>query len=231
VKRHVRRPRPKRADTMLSRQEARRVYDRIGSFQDSQRFYEDRATELLLRHGSFASADAVFEFGCGTGRFAIQLFTGFLSPNAIYRGMDISPRMVCLAQERLKPYSARAEVILTEDGSLDGEASDSCDRFVSNYVFDLLSKEDIRSVLRSARRMLRRAGLLCLAGLSTGTGPASRMVAKGWSWLQARRPAVVGGCRPIDLLPLVSERDWKVCFHQKVVTFGITSEALVAQRQ
>ena len=34
----------------LSRDEARRVYDRIGAWQDSQAFYEDRAIGLLLRH-------------------------------------------------------------------------------------------------------------------------------------------------------------------------------------
>jgi len=32
---------------VLSHQEARRAYDRIGSLQDSQAFYEDRATDVL----------------------------------------------------------------------------------------------------------------------------------------------------------------------------------------
>lgn len=216
---------------MLSHEEARRVYDRIGAFQDSQAFYEDRATELLLRHGEFASAEAVFEFGCGTGRFALRLFTGFLSPTASYRGVDISPRMVELARGRLEPYSSRAEVVLSGGSPPSDEPPDSADRFVSNYVFDLLSEADIRSVLAEARRMLRPAGLLCLAGLSTGVGPLSRAVARGWGWIQAQRPSLVGGCRPLDLLPFLSESEWEVRFHEKVVAFGVTSEALVAQRR
>jgi SAM-dependent methyltransferase len=57
----------------LSHDEARRAYDRIGSLQDSQAFYEDVATSLLLQHGDFPSARSVFEFGCGTGRFAQRL--------------------------------------------------------------------------------------------------------------------------------------------------------------
>ena len=34
---------------VLSREQARRVYDRIGARQDTQAFYEDRATDVLDR--------------------------------------------------------------------------------------------------------------------------------------------------------------------------------------
>ncbi len=98
----------------LSHEEARRAYDRIGPLQDSQGFYEDRATALVLLHGEFPSAESVFEFGCGTGRFAGRLFAEYLSPTARYRGIDVSPRMVRLAQARLASHSPRAAVILTE---------------------------------------------------------------------------------------------------------------------
>ena len=215
---------------MLSPAEARRVYDRIGALQDSQAFYEDRATELLLHHGAFGSAEAVFEFGCGTGRFAQRLLTECLPPEAQYRGVDVSPKMVHLAQQRLAQYSARTTVVLTEGGPPLGEPGGSYDRFLSNYVFDLLSEEDIRLTVREARRMLRPDGLLCLAGLSTGVGPLSRAVAGLWSWVHSHRPSVVGGCRPIDLVPFLRGSDWDVRFHQKVVAFTVTSEALVAQR-
>ena len=217
--------------TLFSHQEARRAYDRIGTLQDWQAFYEDPATNALLRHGDFDSAEAVFEFGCGTGRFALHLLTEFLSANAYYRGVDVSPKMVSLAQARLAPYSSRAQVVLTEGEPPVGEPAESCDRFVSNYVFDLLAEEDIQAVLREARRMLRREGCLCLASLSTGVGPLSRTVARVWNWIQAHRPSVVGGCRPVNLLPLLPASGWQVRHHAKVVAFGITSEVLVAQRR
>ena len=123
----------------LSHEEARRTYDRIGSLQDSQAFYEDRATSLVLVHGDFTSAEFVFEFGCGTGRFALRLFEEYLSDMARYRGVDVSPKMVRLAQTRLASYSPRAEVVLTEGKPPVDEPAESYDRFVSNYVFDLLS--------------------------------------------------------------------------------------------
>lgn len=214
----------------LSHQEARRAYDRIGSLQDSQGFYEDRATALVLLHGNFSSAQWVFEFGCGTGRFALRLLEEYLSKDARYRGVDVSPKMVQLAQTRLAPHAPRAEVILTEGGPPVDEPTESYDRFVSNYVFDLLSHEDIRAVLREAHRILRPDGLLCLSGLSSGSGFASRIMAGVVSWIQSLRPSLVGGCRPVDLLPFLRESQWQVQHHSKVVAFGISSEVVVAKR-
>ncbi len=213
----------------LSHREARRAYDRIGSRQDSQRFYEDRATTLVRLHGEFETAESVFEFGCGTGRFARRLFEEHLSPSARYRGMDISPEMVRLAQDRLAQHSSRAEIVLTEGGPPVDEADGSYDRFVSNYVFDLLSHEDIRAVVREAHRLLRPDGLLCLSGLSTGIGPVSRIAARVISGIQAIRPSLVGGCRPVDLLPFLPESHWEVRHHAKVVAFAIPSEVVVAK--
>jgi len=216
---------------MLSHAEARRVYDRIGPRQDTQAFYEDRATELLVHRGDFGAARAVFEFGCGTGRFALRLFEELLPPDATYRGVDLSPRMVGLARQRLAPHAARADVVLTDGAPPADEPPASRDRFVSNYVFDLLPEEEIRAVLGEAHRMLRPAGLLCLSSLSTGVGPVSRAVARAWGWIEAHRPAAVGGCRPVDLPPLLSGSDWEVRFHEKVVAFAVTSEVVVAQRR
>ena len=214
----------------LSHQEARKTYDRIGSLQDSQRFYEDRATRLVLSYGEFTSAGTVFEFGCGTGRFAQKLFEEYLPESATYRGIDISPKMIRLARARLEPFSARASVLLSAGEPPVAEPDAYYDRFVSNYVFDLLSHDDIRSVLREAHRITRPNGLLCLSGLSTGIGFVSRTVANMISRVQSRHPALVGGCRPIDILPLLSDVDWQVQHHSKVVAFGVPSEVVVAKR-
>lgn len=85
--------------------------------------------------------------------------------------------MVSLAEVRLAQYSPRAQVVLTGGDPPVAEPPESYDRFVSNYVFDLLSEEDMRGVLREARRMLRPGGLPRLAGFSKGVGPLSRTVA------------------------------------------------------
>jgi SAM-dependent methyltransferase len=213
----------------LSRLEARRVYDRIGRLQDSQAFYENRPIDTLLRRGDFAAARAVFEFGCGTGRLARRLLDEQLSSAARYRGVDVSPRMVGLARARLAAYADRADVVLTAGEPPAGEAAGSFDRFLSTYVLDLLSEEDISALVREAARILRPGGLLCLVSLSTGVSRPSRIITRLWSGLQARCPALVGGCRPIDLVPFLPETEWTVRHREKILAFGVPSEVVIAE--
>ncbi len=75
---------------MLTHEEAKKFYDRFGSKQDWQRFYESRAVDDLIAHLKLNQAQSVFEFGCGTGRLAEILLDHFLPVKASYTGVDIS---------------------------------------------------------------------------------------------------------------------------------------------
>lgn len=54
----------------LTPSSVRRVYDRIGRHQDSQRFYEDPAVNRLLELAAVTQATTLLELGSGTGRLA-----------------------------------------------------------------------------------------------------------------------------------------------------------------
>ena len=123
---------------MLHREQVKSFYNRFGNKQDWQRFYEGSAIRDLLAHGGFEKANAVFELGCGTGRFAADLLRCHLPETATYRCFDLSSTMVILAGNRLAKYGDRARVHLT-DGSPKLSLPDSqFDRFISNYVLDIL---------------------------------------------------------------------------------------------
>jgi ubiquinone/menaquinone biosynthesis C-methylase UbiE len=215
---------------MLSHQQAKAFYDRFGKKQDSQGVYEDVATAALIRNGEFDKANAVFEFGCGTGRFAERLFEEHLPASARYVGVDISDTMVTLTKERLLRFGSRAEVYLI-DGSPDLDfGTATFDRFVSNFVLDLLTFEDMRAVLQEAWRVLSAGGLLGLTGLTHGFTPISRIVERIWMAVHAIRPTLVGGCRPIDLLELITEPNWEIRYREKFSKYGVASEALVAEK-
>jgi ubiquinone/menaquinone biosynthesis C-methylase UbiE len=215
----------------LSHSDARRVYDRIGSFQDSQAFYEDKTTRELVEHGSFEKASAVFEFGCGTGRFAEMLLAERLPPDATYRGIDLSSTMIGLAQVRLARFGARAEVALSEGGAPVDEPAAHYDRWVSNFVFDLLSESEIDAVIVEAYRMLRPGGLICLAGLGTGSSWMTSAVANLWTVIHRLSPELVGGCRPLDLLARLPPERWRVIHHRSLSPYFVPSDAIVATRQ
>jgi ubiquinone/menaquinone biosynthesis C-methylase UbiE len=122
------------------------------------------------------------------------------------------------------------EVVLTDGSPPVGEPAASRDRFVSNYVLDLLAEDDISSVVREAHRILEPEGLLCLSSLSTGSGFSSRFVSRIWSRLHALRPGFVGGCRPIELLSWIPSKQWRVRHHAKLAPFGLPTEVLIVER-
>ena len=145
---------------MLTHQQAKAFYDRLGSKQDLQAFYEVPATTNLIAHAAFETAQSVFECGCGTGAFAERVLSRHLPPQARYLAVDSSATMVALARARLARFGGRVAVQQT-DGSLQfDEVSGSFERFVSNYVLDLLSLSDMAQLLAEAHRLLMAEGRL-----------------------------------------------------------------------
>lgn len=216
---------------MLSREEVRAVYDRIGGRQDTQRVYEGAALRDLCLHAGFQSAHAVLEVGCGTGAFAVELLHNYLPADAHYLGVDLSPTMVDLARTRLAPFAGRAAVRLT-DGSLAFDVpAASFDRCVSNYVVDLLSTADALALIREAHRILTPGGRLGLVSLTHGPTPLSRLVSSVWAAVHRLSPKVVGGCRPVELTRYVTEPGWHVTHSARVIALGVPSEVLVAEKR
>lgn len=208
----------------------KRYYDRSGTFQDRQGFYEDRALEALLAHGAFDEAGAIVEIGCGTGRFARQLLS--LAPSVAYDGFDVSPTMIGIAEGRLTEMRDRARLHLVDPGTVRLPlAAESADRVVSTYVMDLLSPADIRTVLEEAHRVLRPGGRLCLVSLTTGGTVVSRVVTALWTFVFHLRPQLVGGCRPIELARFLADVSWEVLYKAVVVSWGIPSEVVIARRR
>ncbi len=214
----------------LSHTEARAFYDRFGSRQDWQRFYEDAALADLIAHADFKEARSVFEFGCGTGRFAETLLEKHLPKCAKYLGIDISTTMVRLAQQRLARFGPRAEVRLTEGEFRLDCGSNSFDRFVSTYVLDLLSVEEIRILLLEAHRVLGPGGLGGFVGLTYGVSFVSRLIEKAWVTVHSIRPSLLGGCRPISVVDFLQCRDWKIRHSNRIARFGLSSQVVVAEK-
>jgi len=215
----------------LTREQARAFYDRLGRRQDWQRFYEGGALRELIVHGDFKTAHRVFELGCGTGSFAATLLENQLPQGASYTGVDLSATMATLSRQRLARFSARTQVSQT-DGSLHFDVEDeSFDRFVCNYMLDLLPPQDIVEALEEAHRLLQAGGRLCLISLAHGETWASRLVIKAWTGLHNLKPSLVGGCRPVELTNFLNENQWRVDYHKTVTALTIPSEVVVASKR
>lgn len=216
---------------MFSHEQARTFYDRFGARQDWQRFYEDRALGDLVAHSDFGHASSVFEFGCGTGRIAENLLSGQLPDTARYLAVDASSTMIALAQGRLARFQGRAEARMVDGGMALAAGANQYDRFLSTYVVDLLEDNDIRALLTEAHRILVPGGLLCLVSLTCGDTLVGRVVETAWRAAHSHNPALVGGCRPVLLQPYLEQSAWRTCHRNRITSFGISSEILVAEKR
>lgn len=208
-------------------EDAKRFYDRIGAWQDTQ-FYERSALKHLVAHSDFGHASSVFELGCGTGRLAECLFKNHLADDATYVGMDISTTMIGIATRRLANWSARAAVRQADGTSKLPYPDCSFDRFVTTYVLDLLSEPAIEHVLNEAHRLLRPNGTLCVVTSTEGVTAISRVVTAIWKGVYALDPRLIGGCRPLRLSILLDAAAWKMQHTQVVCSWGICSEVVIA---
>lgn len=214
---------------MLTSEQARAFYDRLGKRQDSQAFYEDPATDALVFEANFADAREVFEFGCGTGKFAETLLEHQLHLSAHYTAVDLSPVMVSLAQQRLSAFADRISITQTDGDPLIDAKEGSMDRIVSNYVLDLLRPDDIGVFVDECRRVLKADGLLCLVSLTFGTTLVSRILILIWSMIHRLNPSLVGGCHPVDLTSYIPTQQWEILHTHTVVAWGVPSQVLVAR--
>ncbi len=212
----------------LTHAEAKSFYDRFGRKQDRQAFYEEAALSAMVANAAMGQAKFVVEFGCGTGRLALELLQRHLPENARYLATDLSSTMLAIAAGRLRPYADRASVVPADGPPALPVGSASVDRVVSTYVFDLLPERDRTRFLAEAARVLDAGGLLCLAGITDGKTVMSRAVMAAWRWLFGLNPRCVGGCRPTRAIEYLSAESWRIRYHEVVVSWGIASEVVIA---
>lgn len=210
----------------LTQFETEIFYDSFGARQDEASYYEDVTLAELTRFAKFESATSIAEFGCGTGRFAEEILR---LNNASYWGCDVSATMIELSRKRLSKFAKHVTLVKSSGKTLLPLHDGSCDRFVSNYVLDILSADEITSVLREARRILKSEGLLCLTGLTHGKGLFSKAWMAFWNLRFDLKPKWVGGCRPVALTEFTD--GWEMVHHNVVTVGGISSEVLVAKPQ
>ncbi len=213
---------------MFTVKEAEAFYNRFGSKQDQQAFYEDPATKDLTAHAELATAQNLLELGCGTGRYAANLLEQTLCTTARYLGLDLSATMVELAKQRLAAFGDRATVEKTT-GPLPQLEGRFFDRIFSNYVLDLLPPHEIEQTLNWAQDKLAPEGLLCLVSITPGPKPWSRLISLVWKRVFALSPALVGGCRPIRVQDFLSASHWDIRYRHIVTAFGVASEVVVAK--
>jgi ubiquinone/menaquinone biosynthesis C-methylase UbiE len=208
----------------LAPEEAIAVYDRWAPrYGLWSRPFESRAHRRVLELAARKGDERVLEVAVGTGATFAPLAAA--DRGGLTVGVDASRPMLLRARERTGRAGAAPLFVLADARSLP-LPGETFDVLVNCYFLDLLSLEDIRTVLAEFRRVLRPGGRLVVATMGKG----SRFIMGPWNWLYRRRPALLGGCRPLNAAPLFVETGFEDVAAEHIVQLGFATEVLRASK-
>jgi ubiquinone/menaquinone biosynthesis C-methylase UbiE len=194
-----------------------RTYDIWGKLTESKA--RNRAIELAeIRDGQ-----NVLEVAVGTGLAFYEIVKQ--NPHGNNVGIDISSGMLERARDRLKKLS-EANYALKIGSAFDLEAEDeTIDLLMNNYMFDLMSFEDMDKVLKEFKRVLRKeSGKLVLVNMTEGELFGSNI----YESIFRVSPKTMGGCRGVRLFEKLRAHGFRVARREYYQQLLFPSEVIVA---
>ncbi len=191
----------------LSAKKIQALYDSLSSVYDLATRYEDASLKRALEIANPRENSIVLEAGFGTGKTVVQLGRKVGNTGEVY-ALDVSPKMTNRTQRVLHrcSLSDRVALILGDTGSTPF-CDATFDLVFSSYMLDLIDTATIPEVLLEFKRLLKPAGGLVLVGLTKGFKWYDDM--KLYEWVHRRSPSLLGGCRPLTLVPYLHELGFK----------------------
>jgi len=124
-----------------------------------------------LVRGTVSPVRRVLDLGCGTGSLMQPFLDAF--PNAEVYGIDFDPVLLPLAQERLRPYGVRAQIILA-DLRLDAwraQLPGAVDVVISATALHWLTEIQLSTLYRKLSGVVRSGGLFVTADHAASRKP------------------------------------------------------------
>lgn len=205
----------------VSREQAQRFYDRLGRHHDWAEHYEGRAKARALELLMLRPGLRLLNAGVGTGRDHASI-SAAVGRTACCIGLDISPVMLGLVRRRTGSPVVRADVCRLPF------TTGSMDRIFCAYVLDLIATIDLPQVVNEFHRVLKPDGRMVVVSLTGGVSPVSRVMIRGWNFLYRVDPVILGGCRPLRLIPLLELGSFAVEHDEVLEQVGVPSEVVAA---
>lgn len=181
---------------------------------------ESRARKQAVEYADVQDGEAILEVAVGTGLTFYELVKR--NPCGINRGIDLTPAMVKRATNRVATLSGDITIGLGDAISLDFD-SNSFDLLVNNYMFDLLPEERFMQQLEEFSRVLKPGGRLVI----TNMAKPRRMWHALYETIYRLSPALMGGCRGVELDEALKIAGFEVEDKKYFSQFGFPSEVIV----
>lgn len=212
-------------DASISQEEIGSVYDKLAPVYDIWgKLTESRARNRALDLAAIEDGQDILEVAAGTGLAFYEIVRR--NPNGRNVGIDLSNGMLEKAKSRLRGLSG-ANYSLNVGTAFDlPSRTESVDVLVNNYMFDLISSEDMDKVLDEFKRALKIGGRLILVNMTEGETLASRL----YDLIYKLSPRAMGGCRGVRLADRLEQHGFTVEVREYYQQMLFPSEVILAQK-
>lgn len=210
-------------DAHIKKSRVAEIYRKVApSYDLFARLTETRAHNLCLELAAIQVGEAVLEVPVGTGLAFEKILSA--NPSGRNEGIDLTEAMLIRADKRAaKSGSDNYRLRVGDAYDLDFPDNDF-DVLVSNYLFNLLPQQDFGAVLNEFKRVLRPGGRLVMINMTKG----EHWCNDGWDWLYRIKPAWIGACRGVLILPHVQASGYSQINREYVSQLTFPSEVLYA---
>jgi ubiquinone/menaquinone biosynthesis C-methylase UbiE len=201
------------------------VYDRIAPIYDVWgKLTESRARNRAIELAEINDGQSILEVAVGTGLAFYEIVRR--NPNGTNAGIDLSQGMLAKARKRTGRLSG-ANYSLDTGSAFDlNIENESIDTLLNNYMFDLISFEDMDRILAEFKRVLKKDGRLILVNMTEG----ERFGSKLYDFIYNISPKTMGGCRGVKLTERLQQQGFRVEkreYHQQML---FPSEVILAYK-
>jgi len=210
------------SDTSQDLEAARTFYTRISSVYDALADRDEhRARELGLSLLDARVGERVLEIGFGTGSSIVPLAAGVGASGCVC-GIDISPGMKAVAEQRIRAVNAATAVDLRLAAVPPIPFDDATfDAAFTAFTLELFPDDTIPRVLSEVRRTLRTHGRFAAVSMTLGTAEQRhRMPERVYTWMHRHFPHIVD-CRPIDVDRLLAESGFTISRMERLEIWGL----------
>jgi demethylmenaquinone methyltransferase/2-methoxy-6-polyprenyl-1,4-benzoquinol methylase len=208
----------------------RAFYDRISRAYDLIADANEKpAREAGLKLLDPKPGERVLEIGFGTGNEVLELARR-VAPGGKVAGIDISPGMLAVAQEKIqKQQPVPVELQVADARQLPFPAG-SFDAVYTSFTLELFPEEDLPIVLAEVKRVLRaggRVGVVSMATVKPGQRPS--VLEHVYVWMHRHFPHIVD-CRPVDVAALLTSAGCRITKQQDLTIWTMPVAAVVGEK-
>jgi ubiquinone/menaquinone biosynthesis C-methylase UbiE len=208
-------------DAKIKKERVPDVYSRVAPLYDIWGWLTERdARQRCLRLAAVRDGEDVLEVAVGTGLAFVKILEA--NPSGHNEGIDLTSAMLMRAEKKAAQSGVDGYRLRVGDAYELPFPNDRFDVLVNNYMFDLLPERDFPIVLEEFKRVLRPGGRLAMVNMTHGEHWYNGI----WARLYRINPAILGGCRPVSLLPLVEQSGFQNTAREFYSQFTFPSEVV-----